>query len=124
MRFITSISVGAVALSLLATVASAGSNGLDGRSIKGLFPGYFEAKVQGYRVQFTGFGNGTLKGEAYGHQDQGYWSIKDNSLCVSWKEWTKGKTKCGVISQASGWYVASNTTGEILRFRRAMVAQQ
>lgn len=124
MRSLMSTTAAIAALGLLATAAYAGSNGLDARSIKGLFPGYFEAKVQGYRVQFTGLGNGTLKGVAYGQQDQGYWSVKDNNLCVAWKEWTKGKSKCGSISQKSGWFVASNSSGEILRFRRAMIAQQ
>jgi hypothetical protein len=43
---------------------------------------------------------------------------------VSWNKWTKGKTHCGQISQNGGWYVASNAEGEMLKFRRADVAQK
>ena len=114
--------IAVLGLSGLASQASAG--GLDGGAIKGLFPGYFEAKVQGYTVYFAGYSNGSLKGQSYGRQDRGTWFVKGNSLCVAWKQWTKGKAKCGSIAQKGGWFVASNGDGEMLKFRRAMVAQQ
>ena len=109
---------------LFVTGAHAGAGTLDGNWIKGLFPGYFEAKVQGYRVLFSGYRNGSLTGEAYGKQDRGHWFVKGNTLCVSWDEWTKGKIQCGSISQQGGWFVASGADGELLKFRRAMIAQQ
>lgn len=124
MRSLTSIPAAIAALGLLATVGQAGSNQLDAKSIKGLFPGYFEAKVEGYRVQFSGTGNGMLNGQAFGREDQGRWYIQGNRLCVAWKEWTKGEAKCGAISQKDGWFVASNGSGQLLKFRRAMIAQK
>ena len=120
----TSVVAFVAVLGLLATSGQAGAGNLDGGWIKGLFPGYFEAKVKGYRVLFAGYRNGRLKGEAYGRQDQGHWFVKGDSLCVSWEQWTKGKTMCGSISQQGGWFVASAGGDEILKFRRAMVAQQ
>jgi len=113
-----------IAWGLLGSAAQAGAGSLDGSSIKGLFPGYFEARVQGYTIYFAGTRNGSLKGQSYGRQDRGTWFVKGNSLCVAWKEWTKGKAKCGSIAQKGGWFVASNGEGEMLKFRRAMVAQQ
>jgi hypothetical protein len=113
---------GAAALVAFTGAATAGT--LDGGSIKRLFPGRFEAKVQGYTVYFAGFGNGTLKGQAYGRQDKGVWFVKGNTLCVAFRDWTKGKAKCGQITQQGGWFVANNTEGEVLKFRRSLVAQQ
>jgi hypothetical protein len=124
MRSRMALAVALAIIGLLATGGHAGAGNLDGKWIKGLFPGHFEAKVQGYRVLFAGYRNGGLKGEAYGQQDQGRWFVKGNALCVSWEQWTKGKTQCGSISQQGGWFVVSYDSGEMLKFRRAMVAQQ
>ena len=111
-------------IGLLATGGHADAGTLDGKWIKGLFPGYFEAQVQGDRVLFSGYRNGSLAGEAYGKQDRGRWFVKGNALCVSWDQWTKGKIQCGSISQQGGWFVASDADGEMLKFRRAMIAQK
>lgn len=116
------IATAGAGMMLAASVANAGA--LNGPAIKGLFPGSFEAHVQGYRVSFVASKSGGLKGVAYGQQDQGRWFVKGNSLCVTWKRWTKGQAKCGAIAQQGGWYVAHNGSGEMLKFRRAMVAQQ
>jgi hypothetical protein len=124
MRSQTTVVAFVAVLGLLATAGQAGAGNLDGSWIKGLFPGYFEAKVQGYRILFAGYRNGSLKGEAYGRKDQGHWFVKGDSLCVSWEQWTKGKTMCGSISQHGGWFVASAGGDEVLKFRRAMIAQQ
>ena len=88
-----------------------------------LFPGQFEAQVKGYRVSFSGSGNGTLVGVAYGQQDTGHWYMKGSALCVAFDKWTKGKAKCGQISQQGGWYVANGKGGDVLKFRRTDVAQ-
>ena len=121
-RIIVAASV--AALGLLATAGQASAGNLNGGGIKGLFPGYFEATVQGYRISFSGYRNGSLRGEAYGRQDRGRWFVRGNNICVSWEQWTKGKTTCGSISQQDGWFIASGGGNEILKFRRARVAQK
>ena len=110
------------AMGLAAMHGAAGAGNLDSSSIRSLFPGEFVGVVKGYRIHISGFANGRLVGEAYGYQDRGRWYVKGNSLCVSWKEWTKGKTTCGKISQRSGWFVASGRAGQMLKFRRDAVA--
>jgi hypothetical protein len=45
-----------------------------------------------------------------------------NTLCVAWSKWAEGKSTCGKISQQSGWFVASGSGGQILKFRRDAVA--
>lgn len=113
-----------VALVLPAAAGPSIAANLDGGAIKRLFPGYFEAKVQGYTIHFMGLGNGRLKGEAYGREDRGRWFVKGDTLCVAWERWTKSQAKCGAIAQQAGWFVASDGEGEMLKFRRALVAEQ
>ena len=112
---IGAVSFGAVASAQAAPLRSAG--------VTKLFPGQFEAQVKGYRVIFSGTRDGALTGVAYGQQDEGRWFMKGSALCVSWNKWTKGKTHCGEISQQGGWYVASGSEGEMLKFRRTDLAQ-
>ena len=118
------VAAGVAFLGLLATAGQASAGNLDSGRIKGLFPGYFEATVQGYSILFAGYLDGSLRGEAYGRQDRGRWFVRGNDICVSWEQWTKGKTTCGSISQQDGWFVASGGGNEILKFRRAQVAQK
>jgi hypothetical protein len=118
------VAAGIAAFGVLAPASQAYAGSLDGGGIKSLFPGYFEATIQGYRLLFSGYRDGSLQGEAYGRQDRGRWFVTGNDICVSWEQWTKGKTTCGSISQQDGWFVASGGGNEILKFRRAPVAQK
>ena len=112
--------IGAAAL----TASAAAEAGSLGRAdVTKLFPGQFEAQVKGYRVSFSGSRGGALAGLAYGQQDKGRWYMKGAALCVSFDKWTKGKARCGEIFQQGGWYVASGSDGETLKFRRTDLAQ-
>ncbi len=123
MTFRRSFAAALIAVSSLAAAAPVQAGPIAGTEVAKLFPGQFEAQVKGYRVSFAGSRNGTLMGAAYGQQDKGRWFMQGSSLCVSWNKWTKGKTHCGQISQKGGWYIASNSEGELLKFRRTDVAQ-
>ena len=112
----------ASAMGIIATNGAADAGNLDSKSIRSLFPGQFVAVVQGYRINVSASAGGSLAGEAYGYEDRGRWSVKGSSLCITWSEWNKGKTTCGKVSQKSGWFVASGTSGQVLKFRRAAVA--
>ena len=108
----------------LTTAGGAVADDLDGNWIKGLFPGYYEAKVQGTPVIFAGYSNGWLNGATRFAQDRGRWYVQNDQLCVSWEKWTGGKTVCGSISQAGGWFIATGEAGEVLKFRRTAIAKQ
>ncbi len=117
--------VGPLAVGCFAVAGGPGYAGnLDVKAVAKLFPGQFEAKVKGYRVYFSGSKGGTLRGEAYGQQDQGRWFAKSGKLCVSWNDWTDGKAICGSVSQQDGWYVATSAQGDVLKFRRTDIAMQ
>jgi hypothetical protein len=108
----------------LVTGGHAAANDLDGNFIKGLFPGYYEAKIQGTPVIVAGYGNGWLSGATRFAQDRGRWFVQNDQLCVSWEKWTVGKPVCGTISQVGGWFVATGEAGEVLKFRRTAIAKQ
>ena len=120
----TKLAASLACVGLLALHGSAHAENLDGTWIKKLFPGYYEAKVQGTSVVFAGYSNGWLNGATRISQDRGHWYVQGDQLCVSWEKWTGGKTMCGSISQAGGWFVATGETGEVLKFRRTAVAKQ
>jgi hypothetical protein len=50
--------------------------------------------------------------------------MRGAALCVVWNKWTDGEARCGRISQQGGWYVAVNSEGEMLKFRRTDLAQK
>lgn len=86
--------------------------------IQQLFPGNYEAEVAGYDMLITGSSNGLLQGQAFSRKDDGRWWVADDTLCVSWSNWTDGKPMCGVITQKGDWYFSQNDKGEGMRFRR------
>jgi hypothetical protein len=96
----------------------AGQARLDAASIQQLFPGYYQAEVQGgYTLLIYAKTGGRLEGKAFGREDKGQWTIVGDQLCVSWKSWTKGQSKCGEIIRAGRWYIARNQQdGQLLRF--------
>ena len=76
-----------LAISSVAAVfsaAEAGDRSLKAKDIRGLFPGKYEARVQGYKVVIHARGNGALAGAAFNRTDKGRWWVKGNRLCVSW----------------------------------------
>jgi hypothetical protein len=108
----------ATAVLCLLSAAHAGEASLTAASIQRLFPGYYEAEVQGgYTLLISAKTAGRLHGKAFGREDEGKWTIVGNELCVSWKSWTNGETKCGEIARAGDWYIARNQQdGQLLRF--------
>ncbi len=108
----------AMGILCLASSAQAGDQSLNASAIQGLFPGYYHAEVMGgYTLLIAAKSNGRLEGKAFGREDKGRWTVVGNRLCVSWSRWTDGKSKCGDIVRADGWYVARNDQNEqLLRF--------
>lgn len=119
----SALAAGVIAAAALPLAGLAQAAPLARSEVTKLFPGQFEAQVKGYRVNFTGSRGGSITGVAYGQQDTGRWFMKGSALCVSFDKWTKGEAKCGRISQQGGWYVASSSDGDVLKFRRTDLAQ-
>ena len=117
-RFLAS----AIAVLVFSSVSAAADTvPLQSQSIKNLFSGQFEARVMGYKLRFSAYQSGKLIGQAFGREDRGKWFVKDDRLCVIWRQWTRGKPKCGAVSKQGKWYVASDAKGKMLSFRPVSV---
>lgn len=97
--------------------ASADSASLNAKEIRGLFPGKYEARVDGHTLTISAKGNGTLKGSTFMASDSGRWWLKGSSLCVEWKSWADGETMCGKLSRVGNWYTARAAGKVALKFR-------
>lgn len=111
-------------LALSSMPAQADTLRLGPQSIRNLFPGHYEARVQGYKILFSAHRSGKLVGQAFGRQDRGKWYVKGSRLCVVWRKWTKGKAKCGSVAKRGMWYLASDAKGQMLSFRPVSVLAQ
>jgi hypothetical protein len=108
---------------VVASVQPAGaiSKYYSNRAIRSLFPGTFEARIDGgRRVLFKASYNGVLRAKlAIGLTDKGRWSVRRNKLCLSLKNWTDGKLYCSYVWKANGWYVVSGLGQQTILFKRA-----
>ena len=114
--FLTATAVLAITLFSIIS-ASAGSVSLSSKEIRGLFPGKYEARVDGHTLTISAKSNGTLKGSTFMASDTGRWWLKGSSLCVEWKSWADGETMCGKLSRAGIWYTAKADGKVALKFR-------
>lgn len=102
--------------------ADAVSKFFDGRKIRSLFPGTFEARVGGVLpLIIRASGSGALKGKLLiaGKSDRGRWQVRSDKLCISWRKWMDGRTTCGYVHRAGSWYVSTPEGKPHIYFRRA-----
>jgi hypothetical protein len=78
---------------------------LSRRELQQLFPGHFEAIVQGILVvSITARGDGSLLAEYMRRADTGHWSIRSGKLCIRFSKWLDGRTRCSMVVEEAGWY--------------------
>ena len=90
-------------------------------AIRSLFPGTFEARLDGgRRVLFKASSSGALKARlALGLSDKGRWSVRQNKLCMSLNNWTEGKQFCSRVWKAGIWFAVSSLGQKTILFKRA-----
>ncbi len=97
------------ALLLSAAMAAAGAHSVAARPVSGAvlkrMHGIYQAVWKGKKAQVQLFPNGTLRARYSNKIDVGRWSVRGNVLCVSFKVWTHGKSKCGTLERKGGWLV-------------------
>ena len=95
-------------LSFLTVVGAKASEQLSERELRQLFPGRFQAIVQGVLVvSITARRDGSLLGEFMSKSDTGKWSIRSGQLCIRFSKWLNGRTSCAAVVEQAGWYQSS-----------------
>jgi hypothetical protein len=85
------------------------SEQLSRRELQQLFPGHFEAIVQGILVvSITARRDGSLFAEFMSRADTGHWSIRSGKLCIRFSKWLDGRTRCSMVVEEAGWYRSDN----------------
>lgn len=84
------------------------SSSVNRQALETIFPGTFEAVVDGYTVSFTAHSDGSLVGWYATATDSGRWSIRSGKLCIMLASWLDGRTECARVVQHDGWYRADN----------------
>jgi hypothetical protein len=98
-----------VILTILSVIGAKASEQLSERELKQLFPGHFQAIVQGALVvSITARRDGSLLGEFMSKSDTGQWSIRSGQLCIRFSRWLNGRTSCAAVVEQAGWYQASD----------------
>ena len=82
------------------------SDGVEPQALKAIFPGNFEAVVEGYTVSFTALRDGSLVGRYASVNDSGRWSLRRGELCIMLSSWFNGRTECARVVYHGGWYRA------------------
>jgi hypothetical protein len=95
---------------MVSCTASAEADGqLSGRDLMRLFPGQFQAVVNGAMViSISALRDGSLVGSVMGKSDTGRWSVRAGKLCINWTTWLDGRTNCSAVIEDAGWYRGNN----------------
>ncbi len=91
----------------------AGADELSSRQLRHLFPGDFNAVVQGTTIQFSAKRGGRLVGRYMSSTDKGHWSVRGGKLCIVLDNWMNGKMKCSTVVADGEWFRAAD-----VRFQR------
>lgn len=96
-------------LAFLNVVTAKAGEQLSERELSQLFPGRFQAIVQGTLVvNITARRDGSLLGEFMSRSDTGRWSIRSGELCIRFSKWLGGRTSCAAVVEQAGWYRTSD----------------
>jgi hypothetical protein len=100
--------LGVAGLIGLSVMAPSHAHSLEPRALNALFPGTFDAVVQGYTVRVTAHKDGSLVGRHAFSADSGRWSIRRGKLCVTLSNWLNGRTACAKVVRQGDWYRAGD----------------
>ncbi len=109
-----------IAFVVSGTMVAGASDRMNARQIKAMFPGIYEG-IYGSDTSFVveGKADGSIRGVAEGKHDSGKWWVEGNRLCMAWKVWSEGKSRCRRVEKRNGWIVGLNSKGKVkLRVRR------
>ena len=107
---ISAMSVIGMIMGAVATPALA-DEPLTAQQIRGLAPGTFHAVVKGkFQLIVTLSRDGAIVGKVPGLTDRGHWSVRNNELCITMPNMTRGYLMCSSVVADNGWYKGRNVS--------------
>lgn len=99
-----------------ASIVFAGGNAaiagqtLNSKEIKRFVPGRATAKIMGSRVSINMSRSGRLSAKWDGERDTGRWRVTGNRLCIKFKKWMNGATRCSAVTKRGNSYRVAGVT--------------
>jgi hypothetical protein len=92
------------------TGASSAGEMLSAKEIKKFVPGRAKAKIMGSKVTMRMSRGGSLSAKWDGERDTGVWRVAKNQLCIKFKKWMNGATRCSSVSRIGNSYRVAGIT--------------
>ncbi|MGB5215282.1 MAG: hypothetical protein WBN88_16745 [Anderseniella sp.] len=108
-KFVIAAACGAFILAGNTGASSAGEM-LSAKEIKKFIPGRAKAKIMGSKVTMRMSRGGSLSAKWDGERDTGVWRVAKNQLCIKFKKWMNGATRCSSVSRIGNSYRVAGIT--------------
>jgi len=108
-KFVIAAACGAFILAGNTGASSAGEM-LSAKEIKKFVPGRAKAKIMGSKVTMRMSRGGSLSAKWDGERDTGVWRVAKNQLCIKFKKWMNGATRCSSVSRIGNSYRVAGIT--------------
>ena len=108
-KFVIAAACGALILAANTGTSSAGEM-LSAKEIKRFIPGRAKAKIMGSKVTMRMSRGGYLSARWDGKRDTGIWRVTKNQLCIKFKKWMNGATRCSSVSRSGNSYRVAGIT--------------
>ena len=83
---------------------------LSAKQIKKFIPGRAKAKIMGSKVTMRMSRGGYLSARWDGERDTGVWRVRKNQLCIRFKKWMNGATRCSSVTKSGNSYRVAGIT--------------
>ena len=108
-KFVIAAACGAFILAGNTGASSAGEM-LSAKEIKKFIPGRAKAKIMGSKVTMRMSRGGSLSAKWDGERDTGVWRVTKNQLCIKFKKWMNGATRCSSVTKSGNSYRVAGIT--------------
>jgi len=108
-KIVIAAACGALILAANTGTSSAGDT-LSAKEIKRFVPGRAKAKIMGSKVTMRMSRSGYLSARWDGERDTGSWRVTKNKLCIKFKKWMNGATRCSSVSKSGNSYRVAGIT--------------
>jgi hypothetical protein len=108
-KFVIAAACSAFILGANATAGLAGET-LSAKQIKRFVPGAATAHIMGSKVRVRMSHGGRVSAKWDGERDTGIWRVANNQLCIKFKKWMNGATRCSSVTRSGNSYRVAGVT--------------